>query len=67
MLKDSVRSNMIEDGIGSLPIRKMVHKDDASNCDAAATLAFNIYGTKQRIHLNKIISDNALYTIFLIL
>ena len=64
MLKDSARSNMIEGGVGSLLIHKKVSKDDASNCDAAATLAFNIYRTKQRIHLNKIISENALYTAF---
>ena len=63
-LKDSVRSNMIEDGIGSLAVRKKISKDDAQNDDADAKLAFDVYGTKQRIHLSKIISDHGLYSAF---
>ena len=63
-LKDNIRSNMVEDGIASLAVRKKSSKDDAQNGDAYATLAFNIYGTEQRIHLDKIISDHGLYTSF---
>ena len=63
-LKGSVRSNMIEDGIVSLTIRKKISKDDAQNDDADAKLAFDVYGTKQRIHLDKIIGDHGLYTAF---
>ena len=57
-LKDSVCSNMIEEGISSLAVRKKISKDDAQNNDA------DVYGTKQRIHLDKIISDHGLYTTF---
>ena len=56
-LKDNVRSNMIEEGISSLAVRKKISKDDAK-------LVLDIYGTKQRIHLDKIISDHGLYTAF---
>ena len=63
-LKDSVRSNMIEDGIGTLAIRKKISKDDAQNDDANAKIAYDVYGTKQRIHLSKIISDHGLYSAF---
>ena len=45
---------MVDDGIASLAVRKKISKDDAQNDDAYATLAFNIYGTEQRIHLDKI-------------
>ena len=45
-LKDSVRSNMIEEGIGSLAVRTKISKDDAQNNDADATLALDVYGTK---------------------
>ena len=55
---------MIEDGIGSLAIRKKISKDDAQNDDAEAKIAFETYGTKQRIHLSKIISDHGLYSSF---
>ena len=61
-LKENVRSNMIEDGIGSLAIRKRISKDDAQNDDAEAKIAFETYGTKQRIHLSKIIKDHGLYS-----
>ena len=60
-LKDSIHSNMVEDGIASLAVRKKISKDDAH---AYATLAFNIYGTEQRIHLDKIISNHGLYISF---
>ena len=63
-LKDRVRSNMIEDGIGTLAIRKKISKDDAQNDDANAKIAYDVYGTKQRIHLSKIISDHGLYSAF---
>ena len=63
-LKDSIRSNMIEEEIVSSEIRKKLSKDDASNNDNAAVLAEKIYGTKQRIHLDKIVSDDVLYTAF---
>ena len=43
---------------------KKISKDDAQNNDADATLALDVYGTKQRIHLDKIISDHGLYTAF---
>ena len=55
---------MIEDGISSLTTRKNISKDDAQNDDADAKLALDVYGTKQRIHLDKIISDHGLYTAF---
>ena len=64
MVKDSVCSNRIEDAIGSLPISKKISKDDGNNSDATATLAFSIYKTEQRIHLDKIISDHGLHTAF---
>ena len=63
-LKESVRANMIEDGICSLAIRKKISKDDAQNDDAEAKLAFETYGTKQRIQLGKILKDHGLYTSF---
>ena len=50
-LNDSVRANTIEDGIGSLAIRKKISKDDVSNSDADAALAFETFGTKQSFHL----------------
>ena len=63
-LKDSIHSSMIHDGISSLAVRKKISKGDAQNNDADATLALDVYGTTQRIHLNKIISDHGLYTAF---
>ena len=55
---------MIEDGIGTLAIRKKISKHDAQNDDANAKIANDVYGTKQRIHLSKIISDHGLYSAF---
>ena len=43
---------------------KNYRKDDASNNDNAAVLAGKMYATKQRIHLDKIITDHGLYTAF---
>ena len=63
-LDDSVRSDMVEDGIGTLAIRKKISKDDAQNDDADAKIEFDVNGTKQRIHLSKIISDHGLYFSF---
>ena len=41
-LKDSIRSNMIEEGISSLAVRKKISKDDAQNNDADAKLALDM-------------------------
>ena len=63
-LKDSVRPNMIEDGIGSLAIIKKISKDDASNSSADTALAFETFGTKHRINLSKFISNHGSYSSF---
>ena len=44
-LKDSVRNDMIETGIGSLAVGNKISKDDAQNDDADAKLAIDVYGT----------------------
>jgi hypothetical protein len=52
---------MIEDGIASEATRKKISKDDAVNGDADATALFSVFGTKQRITINKILKDHGLY------
>ena len=65
----SHRDNMIEYGIGSESLRKLISKDDTGATSGDATkvsekLMFDIYGTKQRISLDRIIADHGLYTPF---
>jgi hypothetical protein len=49
-----------EDGIASEATRKKISKDDAANDDVDAAL-FEVFGTKQRIRIGKILKDHGLY------
>ena len=60
-LHNKQRDDMVEDGIASEAIRKKISKDDAANDDADATALFGVFGTKQRIRINKILKDHGLY------
>ena len=60
-LKDSVRNNMVEDGIASLAVRKKISGDDATNDDQDAATFFKVYGTKQQIKLGHILKDHGLH------
>jgi hypothetical protein len=57
-LHNKQRDDMVEDGIASEATRKKISKDDAVNDDADAT---GVFGTKQKIRINKILKDHALY------
>ena len=68
---NSERDNMIEIeyGIGSTNLRKLISKDDSGATSGDATklsekLMYDIYGTKQKIRLDKIIRDHGLYAPF---
>ena len=66
---NSERNNMIEYGIASQNLRKLISKDDSGATSGDATkvsekLMFDIFGTKQKICLDKIIRDHALYAPF---
>ena len=68
-LSKSQRENMIEYGIGSENLRKLISKDDSGATSGDATkvsekLMFDIYGTKQKICLDRIIRDHGLYAPF---
>ena len=59
----------IEHGIGSTNLRKLISKDDSGATSGDATklsekLMYDIYGTKQKICLDKIIRDHGLYAPF---
>ena len=51
---------MVEDGIATEATRKKMSKDDAANDDVDATALFEVFGTKQRIRINKILKDHGL-------
>ena len=60
------RDNLIEYGIGSENLRKMISKDDTaassgSEDKVSDALMFSVHGTKQRIKLGKILEDHGLY------
>jgi hypothetical protein len=55
------RDDMVEDGIASEVTRKKISKDDAVNDDADAAALFEVFGTKQRIRIGKILKDHGLY------
>ena len=60
------RDNLIEYGIGSENLRKMISKDDSAAASGDAgkvsdALMFSIHSTKQRIKLGKILEDHGLY------
>ena len=55
------RDDMMEDGIASEARRKKISKDDAANDDADATTLFEVFRTKQRIRIGKILKDQGLY------
>ncbi|CAB4007386.1 Hypothetical predicted protein [Paramuricea clavata] len=55
------RDDIVEDGIATEATRKKISKDDAANDDADATALFGVFGTKQRIKVNKIFKDHGLY------
>ena len=64
---ESERNDMVEYGIGRQNLRKLISKDDseASSGNAnkvADKLMYDIYGTKQSLKLEKIISGHGLYT-----
>ena len=66
---NSQRDKMIEYGIGSTNLRKLIGKDDSGATSGDATkvsekLMYDIYGTKQKICLDKIIRDHGLYAPF---
>ena len=66
---NSERYNMIEYGIGSTNLRKLISKDDSGATSGDATkvpgkLMYDIYGTKQKICLDRIIRDHGLYAPF---
>jgi hypothetical protein len=52
---------MVEDGIATEATRKKISKDDAASDDAEANALFGVFGTKQKIRINKIIKDHGLY------
>ena len=63
------RANMIEYGITSENLRKLISKENSGATYGYATkvsekLSFDIYGTKQKICLDRIISDHSLYVPF---
>ena len=67
---NSERLDMIEYGIASKNIRKLISKDDSGSSSGDAqkvsdALMFSIYGNKQKICLDKIIRDHGLYAPFL--
>ncbi|CAB4015699.1 Hypothetical predicted protein [Paramuricea clavata] len=55
------RDDMVDDGIASEATMKKISKDDAANDDAEATALFSVFGTKQKIRINKILKDHGLY------
>ena len=60
---------MIEYGIASENVRKLISKDDSGATSGDATkvsekLMYDIYGIKQRKCLDRIISDHGLYATF---
>ena len=55
------RDDMVEDGIASGATRKKISKDDAANDDADAAALSEVFGTKQRIRIGKILNDHGLY------
>ncbi|CAB3996848.1 Hypothetical predicted protein [Paramuricea clavata] len=55
------RDDMVEDGIASEATRKKIFKDDAANDDVDAAALFEVFGTKQRIRIGKILKDHGLY------
>ena len=66
---NSQRDNVVEYGIGSENLRKLISKDDSGATSGNETkvsekLLFDIYGTKQKICLDEIIRDHGLYTPF---
>jgi hypothetical protein len=60
-LHNKQRDDMVEDGIASEATRKKISKDDAANDDADATALFEVFVTKQKIRINKILKDHGLY------
>ncbi|CAB3980763.1 Hypothetical predicted protein [Paramuricea clavata] len=60
-LHNKQRDDMVEDGIASEATRKKISKDDAGNDDTDATALFGVFGTKQKIRINKILKDHGLY------
>ena len=57
---------MIQYGVGSTNLRKLISKDDSGATSVNATkvsekLMYDIYGTKQKICLDKIIGNHVLY------
>jgi hypothetical protein len=61
-LHNKQRDDMVKDGIASEATRKKISKDDAANDDAEATALFGVFGTKQKIRINKILKDHGLYS-----
>ena len=61
MVHRQQRDDMVEDGIASEATRKKISKDDAANDDADAAALFEVFGTKQRIRICKILKDHGLY------
>ncbi|CAB4017789.1 Hypothetical predicted protein [Paramuricea clavata] len=59
-LHNKQRDDMVEDGIASEATRKKISKDAAANDDAEATALFRVFGTKQKIRINKILKDYGL-------
>ena len=62
----SQRENMIQYGVGSTNLRKLISEDDSGATSGDSTkvsekLMFDIYGTKQKICLDKIIGNHGLY------
>ena len=55
------RDDMVEDGIASEATRKKISKDDAANDDVDVAALFEVFGTKQRIRIGKILKDHGLY------
>jgi hypothetical protein len=55
------RDDMVEDGIASEATKKKISKDDAANDDVDAAALFEVFGTKQRIRIGKILKDHGLY------
>ena len=66
---NSQRPNMIEYSIASKNLRKLISKDDSGATSGDATkvsekLLFDIFGTKQKVCLDRIISDYGSYPPF---
>ena len=55
------RDDMVEDGIASEATREKISIDDAANDDADASALFEVFGTKQRIRIGKILKDHGHY------